>query len=141
MKIKLDENIPVRLQPVLQQLGHDTDSVVQEGLAGCTDERVWQAAQEAGRFLITQDLDFSDIERFKPGTHAGILVMRLRNAGREVIVRRLGQIFQEEAVSEWQGCFVTVSGRKNKTRRLGKKTKGMGCPEGKQSGKGLETSV
>lgn len=117
MKIKLDENIPVRLQPVLQQLGHDTDSVIQEGLAGCTDERIWQAALEAGRFLITQDLDFSDVQRFRPGTHAGILVMRLRNAGREAIVRRVGQIFQDEAVSEWQGCFVTVSERKIRIRR------------------------
>ena len=43
MKIKLDENIPLRLQAVLQQLGHETDSVIQEGLAGCTDERFWQA--------------------------------------------------------------------------------------------------
>ena len=117
MKLKLDENIPVRLQAMLQQLGHDTDSVIQEGLAGGTDERIWQAAQETGRFLITQDLDFSDIKRFKPGTHAGILVMRLRNAGRESIVRRVGQIFQTEAVSEWQGCFVIVSERKIRIRR------------------------
>lgn len=117
MKIRLDENIPVRPQPVLQQLGHDTDSVVQEGLTGCTDERLWQAAQEAGRLLITQDLDFSDIQRFKPGSHAGILVVRLRNAGREAIVRRVGQVFQYEAVSEWQGCFVIVSERKIRIRR------------------------
>ena len=37
MKLKLDENILVWLQAMLQQLGHDTDSVIQEGLAGCTD--------------------------------------------------------------------------------------------------------
>ena len=117
MKIKLDENIPVRLQHVLQQLGHDTESVLQEGLAGSTDERLWQAALETGRFLITQDLDFSDIQRYKPGTHAGILVMRLPNAGREAIVLRVGQIFQDEAVSEWLGRFVMVSERKIRIRR------------------------
>jgi predicted nuclease of predicted toxin-antitoxin system len=117
MKIKLDENIPARLRDVLQQLGHDTDSVVQEGLAGCTDARIWQAAQEAGRFLITQDLDFSDINRFKPGTHGGILVLRLRSPGREAIARRVRQVFQTETVDDWLGCFVIVSERKIRIRR------------------------
>jgi predicted nuclease of predicted toxin-antitoxin system len=56
----------MQLQAMLQQLGYETDSVIQEGLAGCSDERFWQAAQETGRFLTTQDLDFSDIKRFKP---------------------------------------------------------------------------
>jgi predicted nuclease of predicted toxin-antitoxin system len=116
MKIKLDENIPVRIQTLLWQLGHDTDTVHQENLAGGTDERIWQAAQEAGRFLITQDLDFSDIQRFRPGTHAGILVMRLRGGGREAIVSRVRQVFQTEAVDAWQGCFVVVSERKIRVR-------------------------
>lgn len=78
MKIKLDENLPVRLVRILSQLGHETDTVGQEGLAGQDDRHVWEAAQGAGRFLITQDLDFSDIRRFTPGTHQGIL---LRTAG------------------------------------------------------------
>ena len=33
MKIKLDENLPVRLAVKLAELGHDTDTVVEEGLA------------------------------------------------------------------------------------------------------------
>jgi len=42
-------------------------------LTGRADPDVWSAAQSARRFLITQDLDFSDIRRYKPGTHAGLL--------------------------------------------------------------------
>jgi predicted nuclease of predicted toxin-antitoxin system len=112
MKIKLDENIPLRVQALLQQLGHDADSVYQENLVGATDESVWQSAQEAGRFLITQDMDFSNIQRFKPGTHAGILMLRLHSSGREAILQRVQQVFQTETVEVWQGCFVVVTERK-----------------------------
>jgi predicted nuclease of predicted toxin-antitoxin system len=82
MKIKLDENLPAGLVESLADLGHDVDSVPQEALAGQPDSRVWDAAQEAQRFLVTQDLDFSDVRRFAPGTHQGILLVRLSNPSR-----------------------------------------------------------
>ena len=60
MKIKLDENLPTRLASLLVSMGHQVDSVVDEGLTGKPDSDVWIAAQKEGRFLVTQDLDFSD---------------------------------------------------------------------------------
>lgn len=116
MRIKLDENIPLRAQVVLQGLGHDVDTVYQENLAGSQDERIWQASQDTERFLITQDLDFSDIHRFAPGTHAGILVLRLRNSGSEAILYRLRQVFEDEAIETWGRCFVVISDRKIRVR-------------------------
>ena len=83
MTIKLDENLPERLVAELQTLGHDVDTVVLERLAGRDDADVWQAAQNAGRFFITQDLDFSDVRRYSPGTHAGLLLVRLVQPGRD----------------------------------------------------------
>jgi hypothetical protein len=70
VKIKLDENLPERLVSELDALGHDVDTVRAEHLAGRGDSEVWQAAQSVDRFLITQDLDFSDVRRYTPGTHA-----------------------------------------------------------------------
>jgi predicted nuclease of predicted toxin-antitoxin system len=81
---------------VLGQLGHETDSVPQEGLVGQDDTRVWEAAQTSGCFLITQDLDFSDIRRFAPGTHHGLLLVRLRNPGRNASVERIRTLLQAE---------------------------------------------
>ena len=117
MKIKLDENIPLRAQAVLQRLGHEVDTVPQEDLAGSSDDVIWQAAQAAGRFLITQDLDFSDIQRFEPGTHPGILILRLRASGREALLQRLQSVFQTEAVETWAGCFIVISEKKIRIRR------------------------
>ena len=62
--------------------GHDADSVPQEGIQGHPDVNVFAAAQQASRFLITQDLDFSDVPKFAPGSHHGILLARLSAPGR-----------------------------------------------------------
>ncbi len=53
MRIKLDENLPGRLVPVLTELGHDTDTVIDERLAGQDDGVVWEAVQADARFLVT----------------------------------------------------------------------------------------
>ena len=89
MKIKLDENLPARLVAVLTGLGHNVDSVRTEQLTGRADPDVWSAAQAAQRFLITQDLDFSDVRRYTPGTHAGLLLVRLTRPGRNALFERV----------------------------------------------------
>lgn len=78
MKLKLDENVPAHLAAALQAFGHDVDSVQSEQLTGHRDADVWTAAQHNGRFLITQDLDFSDARKYVPGSHHGLLLVRLR---------------------------------------------------------------
>lgn len=117
MKIKLDENLPERLIVVLESLGHDVDTVIAEGFAGQDDPQVWQAAQSAGRFLITQDLDFSDIRAYTPGTHAGILLVRFANPSRNVLVTRLGALFATEPTESWRGCFVVATEHKVRVKR------------------------
>lgn len=56
--------------PILQRHGHDVDTVPEEHLSGRPDAEIWQIVSAEGRFLITQDLDFSDTRQFAPGTHA-----------------------------------------------------------------------
>ena len=112
MRIKLDENLPVTLAPLLSVLGHDVDTVPEEQLQGRHDPVIWQAAQDAERFLVTQDMDFSDIRQFRPGTHPGILLLRLRTPGRTALTARLVSIFQTEDVESWSSCFVVATERK-----------------------------
>jgi predicted nuclease of predicted toxin-antitoxin system len=109
MKIKLEENLPVRLVGIFSQLSHEVDTVPQEGLKGHQDPQIWQVAQMGGYFLITQDLDFSDIRLFVPGTHRGLLLIRLRDPGRKPLVKRLKAIFESENVENWRGCFVVAT--------------------------------
>ncbi len=119
MRVKIDENLPVELVAVLAGLGHDADTVEQEGLKGRDDADVWKAAQVERRFLITQDLDFSDVRRFQPGTHAGILVVRLKSPGLRSLLDRVSSVFQSEDVATWPGCFVVATETKVRIRRAG----------------------
>jgi predicted nuclease of predicted toxin-antitoxin system len=77
-----------------------------ESLVGHRDEEIWAVAQQESRFLITQDLDFSDARKFSPGSHGGILLLRLRNANRTNLVNRVLELSREETAGDWVGCFV-----------------------------------
>ncbi len=109
MKVKLDENLPVGLVETVTALGHDVDTVPMEGLAGHADGAVWSAAQAEGRLLVTQDLDFADVRRFAPGTHAGILLVRLRTPSRSALVERVTALFSSTLIANWAGCFVVAT--------------------------------
>ncbi len=117
MKIKLDENLPACLAVALTWLGHDVDTVPQEGMRGKDDPCVWRAAQREGRFLITQDMDFSDVRRYRPGTHCGLLLVRLRKPGRMALLSHVRAAFAAEDARSWGGCFVVLTDHKIRVRR------------------------
>ncbi len=109
MRIKLDENLPASLAIDLRESGHDVETVPEEGLQGRPDTDVWAAAQEEGRFLLTQDLDFSDIRRYTPGTHAGLLLVRLAKPGTSALREAVLQAFFARGTDDWTGCFAVAT--------------------------------
>ena len=117
MKIKLDENLPLRLVSTLEALGHDADSLHTESLLGHEDSEIWEAVQKDSMFLITQDLDFSDLRLFAPGSHHGKLLVRLRSSKRRDLIRRIEELFRREDVEEWVGCFVVATTTKVRVLR------------------------
>ncbi len=76
MRFKLDENLDRRLASLLEDGGHEVDSVQSEGLSGSDDAVIYDACLEGGRVLVTLDLDFSNPFRFPPTPTAGIIVVR-----------------------------------------------------------------
>ena len=88
-----------------------------EGIAGESDPNVWRAAQSSGRFLITQDLDFSDMRRFAPGTHHGLMLVRLRVPGRRALATRIAEVFRMEESALWVRCFVLLTDHKLRVHR------------------------
>jgi predicted nuclease of predicted toxin-antitoxin system len=116
MRFKLDENLPASLAADLAVLGHDVDTAVDEGLGGNEDDDVWAATQAAGRILITQDLDFSDVRTFAPGTHHGLILLRMREPGRVAMRTRVLAVFRSEAVAEWGRCVVVIGDNKIRVR-------------------------
>jgi predicted nuclease of predicted toxin-antitoxin system len=116
MRLKLAENIPTNLASDLAAAGHDADTVAAEGLQGADDLTIWNAAQSGGRFLVIQDLDFSDVRVFGPATHAGILLVRLRDPSRRRVAERVRALFATEDVEAWSGALVVATDAKVRVR-------------------------
>ena len=117
MRLKLDENIAVSAKSRLAALGFDVDTALDEGLGGRPDDDVWSASQADARFLITQDLDFSDVRRFAPGTHEGILLVRLPDHEQWRIGDFLVAWFSDPDVSSWSRCLVVATPTKVRVLR------------------------
>ena len=77
MRFKLDENLGTRTASLIQAQGHDVDTVRQEGLAGESDQRLFEVFCGEKRCLVTLDLDFADVTRFPPSRSNGIVAIRV----------------------------------------------------------------
>jgi len=116
MKLKPDENLPITAAALLSVRGFDVDTVRDEGLTGHSDDSVWHAAQAEARFLVTQDLDFSDTRRFAPGSHHGILLVRLPDSEQWRVNDYLVAWFSDPDAKSWTRCVVVAT--PNKVRVL-----------------------
>lgn len=117
MLVKLDENMSNSHAEFLRQLGYDCDRVTDEGLSGAADEIVWQQVCAEGRFFMTLDLDFSDVRRFPPGTHPGILLLRPRSRSSQAVLNLLARILREQRLETLQGCLVVADEIQTRIRR------------------------
>jgi predicted nuclease of predicted toxin-antitoxin system len=117
MRIKLDEMLPAALVDILSDLSHDVETVQMEKLSGAPDDTIWDAAGTENRFLISQDLDFSDVRKFAPGDHPGILIVRLRRPGRKALTECIASFFKSDDAVDLDGCFVVLTERKARIRR------------------------
>jgi predicted nuclease of predicted toxin-antitoxin system len=117
MKILLDENLPMGLVNALRALGHDVEHVYSRDLSGRPDDDVRSVAQSEDRYLIMQDRRFADARVFAPGTHPGLLLVRMKRPGRRAVFEKVRALFETEDVESWRGCFVVLSDAKLRVRR------------------------
>lgn len=76
MKLKLDENLDIRLAALLQQAGHDVLTVRDQGLKGVEDQSLYELCIQEQRILVSLDKDFSNVLRFSPRETPGLVVLR-----------------------------------------------------------------
>ncbi|MFL6192955.1 MAG: DUF5615 family PIN-like protein [Thermoanaerobaculia bacterium] len=116
--VKLDENLSRLHVQFLRGLGYEADRVHDQGLSGASDEIVWKRVCAEGRFLITLDLDFSDVRRFEPGTHPGILLIRARNNSAIAVLEILRRVVSEQPLLHLQGCLAVADPNLTRIRRV-----------------------
>ena len=119
MRVKLDEDVPLRVRGLLAEHGHDAETVREEGLGGASDPEVIRVARAEGRMLLTLDLGFADIRHYPPGLHPGIVVVRLQDqqaAHVEAVVREFLGAYSLEHLA---GFTTIVEPGRVRVRRAG----------------------
>ena len=48
------------------------------------------------------------MRKYTPGTHAGLLLVRLARPGRDALLARVAMLFTTEPVEQWHGCVVAT---------------------------------
>jgi predicted nuclease of predicted toxin-antitoxin system len=92
MKFKIDENLPLEFAQVLQSVGHDAVTVLEEALSGATDREVLSVCCSEDRALLTLDLDFSDIRSYPPQETPGIIVFRVQSQDKQYLLWLLNRV-------------------------------------------------
>ena len=116
MKLKLDENMPRRVETLLQARGHDVDTVHEERRAGQPDAEIAQAATHAGRMLMTLDRGFPAPATL-PRDHPGVIVLKLRDQNAPAVEVALAHLLDHHDLEELQGCVVIVAPGRIRIRR------------------------
>jgi predicted nuclease of predicted toxin-antitoxin system len=117
VRVKLDENLPLSAASIFAAAGHDVDTVEDEGLAGCDDPTVSRVATGVGRLVVTLDRGFGDIQRYPPGSHAGILVLRLDDQSAPSIRAALGTVVAATDLVALAGCVAVFRNGTLRVRR------------------------
>ncbi len=84
--------------------------MVDEGLAGATDSNVLAEATECDRLVITLDRGFADARMHPPGSHAGIIVLRVEDQSPPAIVREIEDLLTAVDIDGLSGCSVFRAG-------------------------------
>jgi hypothetical protein len=64
IKIKVDEDLPRLAVNILRDHSYDAANVIEQGMGGWKDIKLWEAIQTEERFLITADKGFANIQRY-----------------------------------------------------------------------------
>lgn len=117
MRVKLDENVTVRAKSLFAEAGHEADSVTDEGMTGVHDDRLLAVCVREHRLLVTFDVGFGDVRAHAPGTHAGVVLMRLRDQQPAATLDVLRRVLATHDLDSFAGALVVVTDENVRIRR------------------------
>lgn len=117
MRIKVDENLPASIAGDLTSRGHDAAKVVEQRMAGCRDEPLWERCQQEGRFLITQDLVSPMCDAFSPACTMACCSFDCEMPAAWLCGERVLELASANDISTWSRCFVIATGTKVRVLR------------------------
>ncbi|MFQ5437090.1 MAG: DUF5615 family PIN-like protein [Anaerolineae bacterium] len=117
MHIKVDEDIPPVAATWLKDRNYEASTVVEQGMGGWKDDRLWQAVRADRHFLLTADKGFGDMRFYPPGSHTGILLLRPDEDGIRPILDLLKMVLAQVDLAQLQGVIAVATPRGLRVRR------------------------
>ena len=117
MRVKLDENITSAAVALLTTAGHVVDTVSDEGLTGAADSLVIDACRSEQRLLVTFDVGFGDVRVYPPGSHHGVVLLRLADQRPDITLDILRRLLLGYVLDDLVGAVVVVSADRVRIRR------------------------
>lgn len=112
MRFKLDENLPRDLAALFSDWGHDTLTVLDQGLRGASDSQLASICALERRAIVTLDKDFADIRSYPPSQFAGLVVFRLQSQARDHVLQIARRLLRAVRESDLRGqLWIVEEGR------------------------------
>ena len=118
LAVLLDQNVPRAIASWLQQTkpSWDVHHAAAVGLAGKSDQEVFQWAQSRDAVIITFDEDFADRRSFPVGEHHGIVRLRVWPTTVEETQAALSRLLAEIEEGELSGALVIIDRNRIRVR-------------------------
>lgn len=107
-KFLLDENVPPAVGVFLRSLDFDVVCAKDSGMLGASDNQIMDFARQERRTLITFDKHFADLVLYPPGTHWGVIRIRMHPPLLSNVVRALDQFLKQFDMSTIQGTLIVL---------------------------------
>lgn len=119
MRFLVDEDLPLAVTGLLQNLGHEAENVRNVGLRGATDSKVASYALQNGLCLVTADTGFADIRNYPPSRYKGIVVLRLPSKANSMIILEMlrSALTQENLLAELPGSLAIIESDRVRVRQ------------------------
>ena len=118
LAVLLDQNVPRAIASWLQETkpSWNVHHAAAVGLAGKSDQEVFQWAQSRDAIIITFDEDFADRRSFPVGEHHGIVRLRVWPTTVEEPEAALGRLLAQVDDSELSGALVIIDRNRIRVR-------------------------
>lgn len=117
MRFLLDQDVYAVTVRLLRDLGHDTLTASEAGLATAADSKLLQTAVEQQRVLVTRDRDFGGLV-FLQKLGAGVIYLHISPATLKASHDELRRALELYSQEQLQKAFITVDPGRHRFRRL-----------------------
>lgn len=113
----LDENIPPAVGQFLRDKGFQTKEVRDSLSPGAPDDAVMALARQEGMMLVTFDKHFSNLLVYPPGSHDGIILIRIHPPLIRDIINAFKQLFERLDITTIKGALLVLEREGFRVRR------------------------